>query len=77
VNVLKLKNGPRSPAAAWLLDNHSELQFQIRETRRVDCLRRSSSRLPLLKEGQPQLRIYSIASAICRRLKTRSWTLMR
>ena len=63
VRILQAEKGERSPEAAWLLDNHAFLQFQIREVLRAlpsSYLRR----LPKLDSGtfSGELRIYRIAA---------------
>src|SRR5579864_7087332 len=63
IRGLQSEEGPRSGAAAWILDNHAFVQFQIRETRRSlppAYLRN----LPTVEQGPyaGELRIYRLAA---------------
>jgi cyclic beta-1,2-glucan synthetase len=65
-HVKKLRSEPQDqhPAAAWLLDNHSYLQFQILETRRA-LPARYIRLLPKTGEGAAaELRVYKLASEL-------------
>jgi cyclic beta-1,2-glucan synthetase len=62
VRKLRSADGGRHPAAAWLIENHSYLQFQIRETQR-DLPARYMRVLPKIGEGDTaELRVYRLAA---------------
>ena len=72
-HVKRLRPQPATPAATWLLENHSFLQFQIRETRA--SLPASYLRvLPKTGEGAAaEPRVYRLAADFLERHPEFSW----
>ncbi len=66
VKKLRSEVGEQHPAAAWLIENHSYLQFQILETRR-SLPARYVRQLPKIGEGAAaELRVYKLATDLLR-----------
>src|SRR5271155_984171 len=62
VKKLRSEVGEQHPAAAWLIENHSYLQFQIRETR-ASLPARYVRLLPKIGEGAAaEVRVYKLAA---------------
>jgi cyclic beta-1,2-glucan synthetase len=62
VKMLRSEGKEQHPAATWLIENHSYLQFQIRETRRA-LPARYVRMLPKIGEGDAaELRVYRLAA---------------